>query len=76
MTAIRVIFDGKAFIPKQSVSLPDQSEAIVIIEHNDPKAATEFDVAIRAYYENTPDNEDQAWGAATSPRSERAWEED
>jgi hypothetical protein len=27
MTAIRVIFDGKTFIPQQPVSLPDQSKA-------------------------------------------------
>ena len=35
MTAIRVIFDGKAFVPQQPVSLPAQSEALVIVEQND-----------------------------------------
>jgi len=76
MTAIRVIFDGKSFIPQQPVSLPDQSEALVIVEQNDPSAQTQLDTAIRAYYENTADTEDDAWGAATSPQSQRAWDED
>jgi hypothetical protein len=76
MTAIRVIFDGKAFIPQQSVSLPDQSEALVLVEQNDPGAATQLDADIRAYYENATDADDDAWAAATSPRSQRAWDED
>jgi len=74
MTAIRVIFDGKAFVPQQSVSLPNQSEAIVIVEQNDPYASAQLDAAIRAYYENKTDAEDDAW--ATSPQSQRAWDED
>jgi hypothetical protein len=76
MTAIRVIFDGKAFIPQQSVSLPDQSEALVLVERNDPHAGTQLDAAIRAYYENATDAEEDAWAAATSPQSQRAWGED
>jgi len=76
MTAIRVIFDGKAFIPQQAVSLPDQSEALVIVDQNDPQAGAELDAAIRAYYQNTTDSEDDAWAAATSPQSQRAWDED
>jgi hypothetical protein len=75
MTAIRVIFDGKPFIPLQPVSLPDQSEALVIVE-NDPAAHAELDTAIRAYYENKTDAEDDAWGSATSGQSQRAWDED
>jgi Protein of unknown function DUF104 len=76
MTAIRVIFDGKTFIPQQPVSLPDQSEALVIIEQNDPSAHAQLDSAVRAYYENKTDADDDAWGAATSPQSQRAWDED
>ncbi len=72
MTAIRVIFDGKAFIPQQWVSLPDQSEAIVIVEQNDPQAGAELDAAIQAYYQNSTDSEDDAWGFVTSPQSQRA----
>jgi hypothetical protein len=76
MTAIRVIFDGKTFIPQQPVSLPDQSEALVIVEQNDPSASAHLDRAIRAYYENKSDTEDDAWSAVTSPQSQRAWDED
>jgi len=76
MTAIRVIFDGKTFIPQQPVSLPDKSEALVIVEQNDPAANAQLDTAIRAYYENKTDAEDDAWSAATSPQSQRAWDED
>jgi len=76
MTAIRVIFDGKTFIPQQPVSLPDQSEALVIVEQNDPSARAQLDAAIRAYYENKPDSDDESWGAATSAQSQRAWDED
>jgi len=76
MTGIRVIFDGKTFVSQQPVSLPDQSEALVIVEQNDPLARVELDTAIRAYYENKTDEDDDAWGAATSPQSQRAWDED
>jgi Protein of unknown function DUF104 len=76
VTAIRVIFDGKAFIPQQPVSLPDKSEALVIVEQNDPSAHAQLDSALRAYYENKSDAEDDAWGNATSPQSQPAWDED
>jgi hypothetical protein len=77
MTAIRVIFDGKAFIPQQPVSLPDQSEAMVIIEQNDPSAQAQLDAAVRAYYQGSLDDiDDIAWGDATAPNSHKAWDED
>jgi len=78
MTAIRVIFDGKAFIPQQPVSLPDQSEALVIVEQNDPSTQSQVDAAVRAYYQANQDADvdDNAWGAATIPQSHKAWDED
>jgi hypothetical protein len=76
MTAIRVIFDGKAFIPQQSVSLPDKSEALVLVEENDSQAGVQLDADIRAYYENSSDSEDDAWAASTSSQSQRAWDQD
>ena len=79
MTAIRVIFDGKAFIPQQPVSLPAQSEALVIVEQTDRSAQQQLDAAVRAYYQGEQggdDAEDVAWGKATSPQSHRAWDED
>ena len=79
MTAIRVIFDGKAFVPQQPVSLPAQSEALVIVEQSDRSAQDQLDAAVRAYYEEGQggsDAEDDAWGKATSPQSHRAWDED
>lgn len=75
MTAIRVIFDGKAFIPQQPVSLPDQSEAMVIIEENDLSAQAQLDAAVRAYYQTGEDADDAAWGDATAPQSHKAWDE-
>jgi hypothetical protein len=76
MTAIRVIFDGKTFVPQQPVSLPDQSEAMVIVDQNDPSAKAQLDAAVRAYYQNTDDADDLAWGEATAPNSRKAWDED
>lgn len=76
MTAIRVIFDGKAFVPQQSVSLPDKSEALVLVEQNDPEAGAQLDADIRAYYENSTDADDSAWAATTARQSQRAWDED
>jgi hypothetical protein len=78
MTAIRVIFDGKSFVPQQPVSLPDQAEAIVFIDQNDPAAHAQLDADIRAYYQNapSPDADDDAWGAATTPKSDTAWDEE
>jgi hypothetical protein len=78
MTAIRVIFDGKTFLPQQPVSLAPQSEALVIAEGDDPSAQAQLDAAIRAYYtsQGPSDADDDAWGKATSPQSHRAWDED
>ena len=77
MTAIRVIFDGKAFVPQQPVSLPAQSEALVIVEEgDDPVAQERMDAAIRAYYQGREDTEDEAWGKAITPKWYRAWDED
>jgi hypothetical protein len=43
MTAIRAIFDGKAFVPQQPVVLPVQSEAIVLIGSADQTAQSQLD---------------------------------
>jgi hypothetical protein len=76
MAAIRVIFDGKTFIPQQPVSLPNQSEAVVIIDDS-PALRSQLDEQLRAYYTaEASDAEDEAWARATSPRSETAWDED
>jgi hypothetical protein len=76
MTAVRVIFDGKAFIPQQPVSLPAQSEAMGIVDENDRSAQDRLDGEVRAYYESGGggDAEDDAWGKATAPQSHRAWD--
>jgi len=66
MHAIRVIFDGKAFVPQQPLSLPAQSEALVIVDQADPAAQARIDDEIRAYYQSASDDEDEAWVNATS----------
>ena len=79
MTAIRVIFDGKTFVPQQPVSLPAQSEALVIVEQGDRAAEEQLDADVRAYYaaiQGRTDAEDDAWGEASAPQSHRAWDED
>ena len=78
MTAIRAIFDGKAFVPQQPVSLPPQSEALVIVEQSDPAAQEQLNAVVRAYYRVAPsgDADDDDWASATSPQSHRAWGED
>ncbi|HEV2292376.1 MAG TPA: hypothetical protein VGR35_00885 [Tepidisphaeraceae bacterium] len=50
-------------MPQQPVSLPAQSEALVIVEESDPAAQAQID-------------EDDAWGKAATPDSYRAWVED
>jgi hypothetical protein len=77
MTAIRVIFDGRAFIPQQPVSLPDQSEATVLIDDGDSAAKARLDEAVRAYYQHDPaDADDSSWASATETKSQLAWDED
>ena len=76
MLAIRAIFDGKAFVPQQPVTLPDQSEVLVVIDQADPAAAAQPDADTRAYYQPAPDADDEAWAKATAPQSHRAWDED
>ena len=58
MTAIRVIFDGKTFVPQQPVSLPAQAEAMVIVDSVDPAERKRLDDAIRAYYKSGGDSDD------------------
>jgi len=76
MTAIRAIFDGKAFIPQQPVSLPSQSEALVLVDGIDRASQQQLDQAVQAYYQGGSDADDNAWGQATGPESHRAWDED
>lgn len=76
MLAIRVIFDGRAFVPQQAVTLADQSEALVMIDQTDPAAQAQLDADVRAYYQSVPDADDAAWANATRPQSHRAWDED
>lgn len=73
MSAIRVIFDGKTFVPQQAVTLPIQSEAIVLVE--DQESNKRLDADIRAYYEAGADEEDDAWGRESKP-DVRAWDEE
>jgi hypothetical protein len=76
MHAIRVIFDGKAFVPQQPISLPAQSEALVIVDQADPAEQIRIDDQIRAYYQSPPDAEDEAWAKAAASQSQIAWDED
>ena len=76
MNAIRAVFDGKVFVPQEPVSLPAQSEALVLVDNPDPAAQASLDRAIREYYESGPDAEDEAWARATASESHRAWDED
>jgi hypothetical protein len=77
VTAIRAIFDGKTFVPQQPVSLPDQAEALVIVEQNDPSAQVALDAAVRAYYaQSASDAEDDEWAKATASQANRTWDED
>jgi hypothetical protein len=75
MTAIRAVFDGKTFVPQQAVSLPPQSEVLVLVDGTDEAAQQELDRAVRAYYQGGSDDEDEAWGRAIERGSQEAWEE-
>jgi hypothetical protein len=58
MVAIRVIFDGKTFVPQQPVSLPAQSEAMVLVDGADPAERQRLNDAVRAYYKSGGDSDD------------------
>lgn len=76
MTAIRAVFDGKVFIPRDAVSAPPQSEALTLLEGADEAAQQSLDQAVREYYQGGQDAADEAWARATAPQSHRAWDED
>jgi hypothetical protein len=76
MTAIRVIFDGKAFIPQQTIALEPQSEALVLIDGTDCVSRDQSDQIVRAYYQCGVDADDDDWGRAAEVESQRAWDED
>jgi hypothetical protein len=40
-------FDGKTFVPQQAVSVPALSEAVVIVQQDDPAARAQLDAAVR-----------------------------
>ena len=71
MVEIRDIYDGKAFVPQELVTLPHRSEALVIIDQADV-AQARLHADIRAYSQCTPDADDDAEGEATAPQSRRA----
>jgi hypothetical protein len=74
MTAIRVVFDGHTFVPQEPISLPAESEAMVLLD--DPVGRQELDRVVREYYQNGDDSDDEAWGRATAEQSSRAWDEE
>jgi hypothetical protein len=81
VTAIRAIFDGQSFVPQQPVSLPNQSQAWVVVEQDDAAAMAQLDQSVRAYYTQAAaasqsDINDEDWGKAVSPKSHKAWDED
>ena len=76
MNAIRAVFDGKVFVPQQPVSVPAQSEALVLVDAPDAAAQESLDRAIREYYQGGSDAEDEAWARAAAAESHRAWDED
>jgi hypothetical protein len=76
MTAIRAVFDGKAFVPQQPVALPNQAEALVLVDSADRTAQERLDREIRQYYQGAADAEDGAWRQATETDSIRAWDEE
>jgi hypothetical protein len=79
MTIIRVIFDGKAFVPQQPLSLAPQSEVVVTLKETDSLVQDQLDAAIREYYQaglKSSDLDDDAWAKATTPQSRSAWDED
>jgi len=49
MTAIRAIFDGKVFVPQQPVSVPPQSEVLVLVDGPDQPACAEAARAIQPF---------------------------
>ncbi len=74
MTTIRAIFDGKTFIPQETVSVPLQAEALVLVDSIDPVAQARLDDAIRGYYQFGADADDEAWARATELNSRHAWD--
>ncbi len=77
MTAIRVIFDGKATVPQQPVSLPLHAEAVVLVDQPEQSTLSRLDAETREYYRNaTADADDDTWASLTALGSSLAWEED
>lgn len=78
MTAIQAIFDGRNFVPAEAVKLPPQTRGLVLVETADAAGQASLDAAIRDYYTQTPqvDDEDASWGTGLSKGSHLAWDED
>jgi hypothetical protein len=46
------------------------------VEQDDQLAKDQINTAVREYYQSGSDVDDDAWSGATSPQSNRAWDED
>ena len=75
MVVVRVIFDGNVFVPQEPITLPVQSEGVVMLKGDSNAAQQEPEDAVRAYYRGGTDADDEAWGKATTPQSHRAWDD-
>lgn len=78
MTAIQAIFDGRTFVPAETVKLPPQTRGLVLVESADPAGQARLDAAVRDYYTQTyrNDEDDNSWGLGVSRDTHRAWDED
>ena len=76
MLAIKVIFDGKTFVPQEPVSLPVDLQTSIYLDEPTPPAVETINDEVRRYYQELTDSEDQEWGRAVERDLPKAWDED
>ena len=75
---IRAIFDGRAFVPIEPVSLPAQTEVDLSWQSDADRQAwmDRLNAELRADYENySSDEEDEAWGRFAAENARLMWAE-
>ncbi len=77
MDAIRAHFDGSVIVPDEPITVPPQSQVVVLIDSAAGSAVARLESETRQYYESLEvDPEDEGWGVGVARDSQKAWDEE
>jgi hypothetical protein len=78
MVFIRAHFDGTVIVPDEPVTLPPQTQVMILVDSDETASTSNLEKATREYYLGLASNEseDVAWGNGLAHDSSQAWDEE